>query len=873
MTSTLQAPQHGDSLDGDPNVEPSNNQSPNPNKSGRGRGPAILGGNSAMRTAIAVGGPLTLILLAIFGFRTAYGGAAYFLAGAVGAALGAGVAWWSAHRSHPFPVTAATTVIVFFVFGGAVAVPKHALAGVIPTPASVMALVDGSIQGWARLLTISPPVGDTGNLLTLPYLCGLVSAVIAVSIALRTRRPGFAAILPLAVLMLGILFGTREPASLLLQGAVFGAILIGWLTVMNRRTTRVSGNARRSRRLLGGPAVLVLAGVVALLYGQSIPGAGSRARVVLRDHTEPPFDPADYPSPLSSYRRFTNGLPLGGESESADQLDPNKLSGLRSEVLFRVKGLPKNERLRLATMDSYDGVVYSVGTGPGSSGYFQRVGERFGERSKKEQTVTVEVAGKDLGAYRDIWLPTATGMRSLQFADTADPARAENLTEKLLVNRQTDSAVAQPGLQPGDKYEFTFVPTELPSIKKLGQMGKSKATTPSPVVLNNVSQSAKRFGSEQICKSEARNTKYSDLGAIEKQSFYAQIRTIADNLMVCGGFSDGRTMGADAPSGHGENRIDPMVAKDSAVMVGNGEQYAPLAALLTQAIGVPARVVLGFRSIDESNKWMADNAPSTKPSDETYEVRGADITAWIEVALGDNWIPIRDVTPTEAEPVVMPTPQAPELKSDPPPPPPSIPPSDEDLADANKVVKAKIKEDKPGFHIPAWVIKTAAAVAFPFVLIGLFTATVGGLKSQRRKRRRNVGTYDQRIDGGWDEVEDLALDLGSPVPVKTTRREAATLMMHPEALGLADRADGAVFGPDPLSEDLVQTYWTEVDATRAAMISELSRFGRWKALVSFASLRATGARDKIAKSAASVKGSAEQLLDAIPGRASQGKTL
>jgi hypothetical protein len=54
----------------------------------------------------------------------------------------------------------------------------------------------------------------------------------------------------------------------------------------------------------------------------------------------PPFDITDYPSPLQSFRGYVR--------DDADK------------TLFTVTGLPKDGRVRLATMDAYDGIVYNV---------------------------------------------------------------------------------------------------------------------------------------------------------------------------------------------------------------------------------------------------------------------------------------------------------------------------------------------------------------------------------------------------------------------------------------------------------------------------------------------------------------------------------
>ena len=61
---------------------------------------------------------------------------------------------------------------------------------------------------------------------------------------------------------------------------------------------------------------------------------------VLRDHVDPPLDITEYASPLTSYQYWMD-----------DQKDT---------ALFTVTGLAEGQRIRLATLDTYDGVVMRV---------------------------------------------------------------------------------------------------------------------------------------------------------------------------------------------------------------------------------------------------------------------------------------------------------------------------------------------------------------------------------------------------------------------------------------------------------------------------------------------------------------------------------
>ena len=205
------------------------------------------------------------------------------------------------------PLTAAAASLVgFFAFGAPIALRGPATAGVIPNPAVFSGLVDGLLNGWARLLTSVPPAGHEGNLLAIPYACGFVGALVAVIVAGRVRRWPLAVLAPAAVLAVSVLMGVDHPASLLLQGGLFGAIAVGWMAVLDNRRRPVLVHRGRSRRLLPAIALLTVAAAAAVGLGPSLPLANDHPRYVLRERIVPPFDPREHASPLVGYRNYVS---------------------------------------------------------------------------------------------------------------------------------------------------------------------------------------------------------------------------------------------------------------------------------------------------------------------------------------------------------------------------------------------------------------------------------------------------------------------------------------------------------------------------------------------------------------------------------------
>lgn len=854
---------------------------PSPDRNGTGDAgispPADLGeGATAPSSGITkaqvsgVAAVALLVVLALTGFGAAYGGSRFLLAGTVGVVLGAAVALLGARRRWGAPFVALMSLVVFFVFGGAVTLANPQLGGLVPTPANVADLLDGATQGWARLITANPPVGARLNLLVVPYLCGLVSTVVGGSIAARSKRPMWGAVAPLIVLVLGTLFSTSAApklGALVLQGSLFGAVLIGWWASAHRARRLVDVGTRDVRRAMSMVVVLVGAALVATAAGEFglIPGMNSRPRFVLRDMTEPPFDPAEFPSPLNSFRRYTNGPLLDGEPVPQARVERD---GWRSAELFEVSGLPNDRRLRLATLDSYDGTVFGVGAGSGSSGHFERVGDQLpnavgsatttegAERDTDDASVTVEVLAPDgTSPYQDIWVPVPDGAEQLR-VESDDADRQFTISENLHFNAATGTAAVPLRLQPGDRIRVeASIPSASPSdeVTKVWAEAAALPTSTERLQIESASAAARQLVDGSFCTAQnpaaaSDPAVPTDTAAVAAPSRtpYELVRQLGSGLVACGAYSDGDTTDVASPPGHSAWRLNGMLAdNDGAVaqLIGNGEQYAPLAAVLADTLGAPTRVVMGFRSRDESDRWRTSQERTVAPhSGDTYLVTGSDATTWIEVGLeGIGWVPVLDVIPEQPQPQERPKPQNPKPQNEPPPPPPSIPPSEEDLTDADRLPpEPPTTNEEDGFAIPGWVFTAAGIVLTPVAVLAAITGLIAWLKTRRRARRRSTGTADARIAGGWDEVKDLAADLGQPVPSRSTRSEEAGFIGTDEVRSLATHADALVFGPAPPDELPTEQYWDRVEAARSSMTAPLSRFGRWKALVNLASFRRRG---------------------------------
>ncbi|WP_291042255.1 transglutaminase domain-containing protein [Herbiconiux sp.] len=747
--------------------------------------------------AIDAGVIALLLFVSVLGFGPAFGGAGYLVAGIGGIVLGILIGFAGWRLSLNIVIVAALTIVVYLLFGGPLAAPGTTILGVVPTFETIRTIVLGIVFSWKDVLTLVTPVGEFDGTLVVPFLTALLMAVLATSFALRLKNATWA-LLPAAVLFVtAIAFGTREAAFPALQGLVFAGLALTWAAWRRheRRAAATIGTSgagaaggatgldasridpetakklRTTRLALGAGLVVTALGLGFVTGGILVPAA---AREVIRDQIVPPLDLHDYASPLVGFRSYVRDF--------------------KEESLFTVQGLPNDARIRLATLDDYDGIVYNVGgDGTTGSGTFTRVSSEItndveGEPASLEFTMT----GLD-----GVWLPDTGYLDAFRF--TGD--RAEELGGTLHYNAATGVALNTEGVTEGDEYA---IDTVLPETFNDEQLSSRKVDDISMPRATGVPDIVGSLASEYLGDAET---------PIE------QVRNIASNLSQNGFFSHGLEGEAVSRAGHGAERIASLL--DAEQMIGDDEQYAVAMALMVRSMGMPARVVMGFYPDDYTGP------------ESTYEITGDQLHAWVEVPFeGAGWVRF-DPTPPEDQ---VPLEEAPKPKSDPkaqvlqPPPPPQEPaelPPDIRTQDTDQ---EEVQEEGFDF-LPVFL----AAGSLLALLIVIFTPllVIVLLKLRRRKKRRLAARPVDRVSGGWDEIVDRARDLGTPVPYGSTRRDnaAALATAYPEApvLAVATRADGSVFGPGEPTEQEVDQYWTEVDSIVDSMRRSRSAWKRFLA--------------------------------------------
>jgi len=746
-----------------------------------------------------IGFTLLLTAIALSAFGSSFTGSTYLVVGMLGALVAVLATHLTRAAGWPFISAVVVCVVVFFLLGGPLCLRSLGDSAVLPSGSTLARVADQAVFGWKDLLTTLPPIDGDGPLLVLPWLAGMVAGLVGLGLSgLKVRRVWLHAMLPVvgvtAVLAVAIVLGVRRPESLPLQGAAFAGLALTWLALRARRmSATVQGGSTSWIRVAGSAAMLVAAAALALPASALI--AEDDGRVVARNFVEPPFDIGRYPSPLAGFRTYVDPK---GRPDSTNVYD---------KTLMDVTGVEPGTRIRFATMDRYDGMVWGATDNAlpeEADDSFQRVSSTIDNPVEGEEVDVTVTLGE---GFSGVWLPTVGALESMEF-ETAD---ARSKAEVFRYNLATSTGVVPTGLQPGDRYSFTAV---RPDDSLTPTTTASDELSPLPPETAFIQGPAE---------------KWTEKAASDPMS---RVFAAAEHLRTEGRYSDGigRTERVYV-AGHSVWRLSDEFV-NAPQIVGNDEQYAATMALIAGDIGVPARVVLGAE-VPEGGR-----------------VTGKDVSAWVELRAADgSWRTL----PTDAfMSTTPPADQIPETNTPMsgtviPPPNPIPPPSDAgeqsdaDLKERKATRKKKEAEEEGGLlpGVPGWLGVVVTYVGGPLLLLALLLGAVVGLKVWRRHRRRSADSASARFVGAWRELVDHARDLGQVVPLgpTVTRREQSRGIVSEQAPTLARRADSSVFGPSVPERGAATTYWEAVDAERRAMSHGVGRRQRLRAAISLRSFR------------------------------------
>ncbi len=718
--------------------------------------------------------------------------------------------------------------------------------------------ISSIVFGWKQLITIDPPVGTYHGLMTPAFVVFFVSNLLGGFAIFGTPKLRWLAIVPFfAMIVFAFAFGQASIAD---KTNIFGFIInipsswvsgliilmasVKFLTPRAGKRPKFEFTSVRnvkafSRQTIqvGGSWVLVFAALVVVSLVLGLTSASNRE--VLR--SAPPVEfPSDQLSPLSLYRQnFTDTKKLNQEVLRYSSTDSNL------------------DRIRVAVMTHFDGQVFKVENDQGQALQFQLLPAALSSTTDGTKTASTKF---DLTSRNSAWLPMVENVSKVEFG--GDQAQA--FSDHFYFNRATNSGAILGNNAPSGPVTYT--------VKSYLRGGAVNAATikASPNTVCADASSALSAVPQSVC--DWINLQETDVS--NAAGFENLVKTLRARGFLSHSLDQPKgdqTWTALLPgyrwvtsrAGHSTGRIDQMF-KDLISLqessksgtpnsklvatAGDDEQFATAAALLAQAAGYDARVVLGFKTQGSSaNDGVADCQENA--------CYGKNLTAWVEISSGgSSWLPI-DVTPQFRIQPKSP-PKVTGLKqheSNPGQDNASVlPPAQQDPTNGQAPPPCAGGWFVCDFHWDTfWTLVGAIALTALAVVIVIGPPFVIILGKRRRRRNRldlEKNTLAMRITGAWDEYVDNLIDLGERglrrLPANETRPELLlkaakaneALAQSQSAQAVVRFADFAAFAPEEPNPDYEREVWNFVDTEFAKSTAELSRYRKLRVQLSLRSI-------------------------------------
>lgn len=676
-----------------------------------------------------------------------------------------------------------------FIVGPVIAFNGTTTAHIVPSLETLSRGWEATFGSFKYLISITPPIGTADGSLMAVWTMGLWLTFLAGIFAVHGNAwLSLVSVPPLAcAVAVCALLGTGTGWQRPICGTAFAIVLIVWLSW--RLDLFEWG------RWISSLVIVVLAAGLAFGGTMLVP----QDRMILRDRYNPPLNPYDYTSPLSGMRSY--------------------IKDHKKDVLLTVTDLPAGTPVRLAVMDRFDGSVWNLSDSSeaSDSSNYERVGTSIATTAKGYPFTATFTVNKGLA---DTWLPLAGAARSVNF--TSDKSDKDTF----YYNADTDSAIIPSGTHEGLTYTETGIVPTKPSDKQINQAKASRISQPqAQEVPDSVSKLATSIAGGQA-------------------SGGAAATALADTLKESGWFSHGLQGDYPSEAGHGNYRVNKLLA--GTAMVGDSEQYASAMALMARELGLPSRVVMGFLPKDDDGSISNKRTKKESGNHTITEFTGNDVTAWVEIKLQNlGWVafyptPKETKVPDENQNLTPPNPQTLVRQ---PPVPLTDPLRDKTQAKGqSSLAGADADADSTNLFWPKFwrVTRLVALYGSPVWLLLIICGLILMVKALALARARRHGSPQTRVAAGWDAIHALAEQSG--ITANGTRRDQAQAIAHQlntdsQAFAqLGREADYATFSGKAVLSNQASAYWKSVDKVRRSMLAALPRFRRIRTRLSLKSV-------------------------------------
>jgi transglutaminase-like putative cysteine protease len=667
----------------------------------------------------------------------------------VGAAA-ASVAISTLLRRVPAAVVAALSVLALAGYA-LLAISVSAKAGGIGGDLRSLAF-DAARNAVPRLLTALIPVEAQPDTVLAPVVLAWLAGFAGTELGLRGRRPALA-LLPPTLLYVGALVLVGPNAGVVgWEPLVFAAVaafglVAGGATSGARSVPRLPGRERAALQLrtasglaIGLAAVLAVVVVAAPLVGRAVRHNPTDPR---RYVAPPNLDVLDQnplirlsgwaanpEQPLFNVAVLKSGRPLTSQPSAAPTPSGDAPAGDSPapsdgpQVVDASAGA-YDTRLRLAILTDWDGVTWHVDADYRNAG---RV------------------------------LPAVARAPGLGAPDPDAPAPLE-IEERITVDQlegRLMPAVSEPSRVDGVRVAFDQASGTLLRTDPLAPGLSYTVTSENPNVNVTLLPAADVPSGDAVSRYLAVGDSVpADLSHLAEQVATGAPGPYYKALALETFFKEHYRFAGDAPSGHAYPNLrfflfEPPYAGGQK---GTSEQFATAFATLARLMGLPSRVVVGFRT------------PSGGGT-----IHGADAVAWPEVLFTDvGWVafnPLPDggTPPRPLEDQFLPKPSPPSS------PPASVDPPKPPTASVAPHINAAAPNAGTG---PGAGVIAGGIGGGMVLLVVLLIGVIAFLRFLRRRSQLSRGSPPQRVLGAWDEVLDSLLLAGSPAPPHLAAAEVA----------------------------------------------------------------------------------------------------
>lgn len=641
-------------------------------------------------------------------------------------------------------------------------------------------LVDGWAGALQRLVSSTPPLlVAAGNLVPLITVVWIVASALGETV-LRSRAVAVLAAVPVVVLLVAHAIASRQSVSqeslssqawlaLVVFVVLAMVVVFRFQMVDTQRSVVIARSERRAMATVPVIAVAVL-GVVAgltVLVVDRLPGSGSQASLEVSPPVDQPF--VDAPVELAGTLRD----------------DPASRERYGDGPMFSVETFgPTTGFFSLVSLYNFDGSTWS----PPDASVFAPTGVRVpgAELLVRPQVRQEFTVGPGYLADQR-WLAALERPSFARIVSTRSPDGEPDV----LVDQESGTLRTSSPLASDDRYEvISSAQTGL-----LANLDNDTDTT------STLSPPSSALFSERVHLEVARQW----VESIRPQLVDPGAPVIG-RLKEIETFLRAKKRPSDEVSRTRAVSLAQLNRSFAEMGVSTPEQRSSQFVLMARTLGVPARVVVGFRIV--TTPPAAQDQQPVLPEG-TYELNYDDLWTWAEVFIGGlGWV---TVDPAGAESGTG--------QSN-----PGTTPGAGGVGSAtlgSGAIDVGVAEsdtaDDPEGDFP-WLVMLAVVV-----LAGAVAVFVLGRRRRRRARRRRSGPVES-VAGAWHETLDVlsearvaGLDsLGSSEVVVIAHTQFGDEVAGPVA-GVAVLADEAVFTARAMTSEQATQAWAALEATRRAL--------------------------------------------------------